>query len=96
MYVAILKSKPDTGALREEYRARHDAYWDEHMDRLRLAGPILSDDGQTRTGQILLINADDKATAEKILTSDPFVQAGLFESWTIQRFRVSVEAGRLA
>lgn len=95
MYVAILTSKPDTGVLRTETKPRHDAYWEEHLGRVRFGGPILSNDGDTRLGQVLLLDVDDRETAERIVTNDPFVQVGCFESWSIHRFRLSVEAGRL-
>lgn len=96
MYVAILTSRPQSEALRSETKPRHDAYWDKHMDCIKFAGPILSDDGETRMGQVLLLDVDDRQTAERIVTDDPFVQAGLFSSWSIQRFRISVRDGRLA
>lgn len=95
MYVAILTSKPDTGVLRTETKPRHDAYWEEHLGRVRFGGPILSDDGGTRLGQVLLLDVDDRETAERIVTNDPFVQVGCFESWSVHRFRMSVEAGCL-
>ena len=94
MYIAIFQSNPGTQKLRDENRPAHDAYWEEHIHRLRVAGPILTDDGQGRLGQMLLIDAPDKATAEKIVTEDPFVKVGLFASWSIQRYRVSVENGK--
>jgi uncharacterized protein YciI len=96
VYVAILTSKPHTDALRSETKPRHDAYWDKHLDRIKFAGPILSDDGQTRVGQVLLLDVDDRQTAERIVADDPFVQVGLFSSWSIQRFRISVRDGHLA
>lgn len=95
MYVALLIAKPNTAVLRAETKPRHDAYWDEHLGRIRYGGPMLSDDGETRIGQVLVLDVDDRATAEKIVTEDPFVQAGLFENWSIHRFRISVESGSL-
>ena len=95
MYVAILTSKPNTEVLRTETKPRHDAYWEEHLGRIRFGGPYLSDDGKTRMGQILVLDVDDRETAERIVAGDPFVQVGCFENWVIHRYRLSVEAGRL-
>ena len=95
MYIAILTSKANTGPLRTEAKPRHDAYWEEHLGRLRFAGPLLADDGETRLGQILVLDVPDRGAAERIVTNDPFVQIGLFERWSIHRFRMSVESGRL-
>ena len=94
MYIAIFTSKADTAALRSETQPRHDAYWAEYLGHVKLAGPMLSDDGGTRLGQILLLDVDDRATAERIATEDPFVKAGLFSSWSVRRVRISVESGR--
>jgi hypothetical protein len=90
-----LTSKPNTEVLRVETKSRHDAYWEEHLGCIRFGGPYLSDDGKTRLGQVLVIDVDDRATAERIVTSDAFVEVGCFESWSIHRYRLSVEAGRL-
>ena len=70
MYVAILTSKPNTEVLRAETRPRHDAYWEEHLGHIRFGGPMLSDDGKARLGQILLLDVDDRETAERIVTGD--------------------------
>lgn len=51
MYVAILTSKPNTEVLRAETKPRHDAYWEEHLGAIRYGGPILADDGKTRTSR---------------------------------------------
>ena len=59
------------------------------------ADRYLSDDGKTRMGQILVLDVDDRETAERIVTGDPFVEVGCFENWVIHRYRLSVEAGRL-
>jgi len=95
VYVVILTSKPNTEVLRAETKPRHDAYWEEHLGAIRYGGPILADDGKTRTGQILVLDVDDRETAENIVTGDPFVEVGCFERWSIHRYRISVEAGRL-
>ena len=76
MYVAILTSKANTEVLRAETKPRHDSYWEEHLGRIRFGGPILADDGKTRTGQILVLDVDDRETAERIVTGAPFVAVG--------------------
>ncbi len=62
------------------------------MPVLRLAGPMLSDDGDTRMGQVLILDVADRSEAEDIVTNDPFFVAGLFTGLVVRRFRVSVEA----
>jgi uncharacterized protein YciI len=65
------------------------------MSALKLAGPILADDGETRLGQILIIDLSDRKAAEQLVANDPFVKAGVFSEYNIRRFRVSVEAAKL-
>ncbi len=63
------------------------------MDRIRLAGPLLAEDGTTRLGQILVLDADDRKTASDLVMNDPFVAEGLFSDIRIERFRMSVKDG---
>jgi len=95
MFISILASKPDVAALRAEIKPAHDEYWSTRSDRLTLAGPLLSDDGATRLGQILILDVADKETADSIVRNDPFVKAGVFASCTTYRFNASVGGDRL-
>ena len=90
MFVSILKSRPNVAGLRAATKAAHDKYWETRSDRLKLAGPMLSDDGSTRVGQVLILDVPDKETAEQIVADDPFVASGVYESWTTYKFSISV------
>ena len=50
---------------------------------------------RTAFGQVLVLDVDERGAAEKIVTGNQFVQAGLFESRSSHRFRISVESGSL-
>ncbi len=93
MYLAILTVDPSKLALRETFRGDHDSYWGDKMARIRVAGPQLSDDGATRLGQILILDAPDRETATDLVMKDPFVVQGLFSDIQIRRFRMSVDSG---
>ncbi|MGE3148362.1 MAG: YciI family protein [Pseudorhodoplanes sp.] len=90
MFIAMLTAVPDPSGLREKTRAEHDRYWEPHLKVLRFAGATLSDDGQTRLGQVIILDVDDRKTAEAIATNDPFVKVGLFSDCVVRKFRVSV------
>ena len=94
MYVAILISKLNSSDLRTAIKPQHDEYWSTRMASLRFAGPMLSDDGSTRIGQIILLAVDDRNTAEDIVLNDPFFKAGLFADCSIRRFNLSVDNSR--
>lgn len=91
MYVAILKSRENTSELRVATKPQHDEYWASRMEKLRFAGPMLSDDGATRLGQVILLAVDNRGAAEDIVLNDPFYKAGLFSSCDIRRFNLSVD-----
>jgi len=92
MFIAIMSSKPDSLQARARLKSAHDKYWEKFMSVLRLAGPMLGDDGEARMGQVLILDVSDRSKAEDIVTNDPFFAAGLFTDLVVRRFRVSVEA----
>ncbi len=53
---------------------------------IRLAGPILADDGETRVGSVFVVEVPDRAAAEAFSAGDPFTRAGLFERVIVSRF----------
>ena len=76
----------------------HWSYMDRYADRLILRGPTLSDDGTEHTGSIHVIDLDDRATAERFATEEPYWLDGLYRHITISRTvvllrREPVEAG---
>jgi uncharacterized protein YciI len=93
MYLAVFTSLPNSTKLRDATKPAHDEYWSTRMNYIRFAGPMLSDDGATRLGQIVVLDVEDHATASDILLNDPFTLAGLFTEVSIRRFRVSVDRG---
>jgi uncharacterized protein len=85
---------PEMEALAEA----HWSYMDRYADRLILRGPTLSDDGTMHTGSIHVIDLDDRATAERFATEEPYWLDGLYRHVTISRTvvllrREPVEAG---
>ena len=93
MYLAVLTTNPERLGLREQIKGAHDDYWSSRMMRIRFAGPLLSDDGETRLGQVLLLDAADRDSAFDLVMNDPFVLNDLFSDVKIQRFRMSVKDG---
>ena len=94
MFIGIFTSKSGTSELRARTKPAHDEYWVTHMPNLNFAGPMLTDDGETRLGQIVVLDVEDRKTAEDILGNDPFVKAGLFSEYFVRRFRPSVIEGQ--
>ena len=88
LYVMICKDKIDSEELRKEVRPDHLQYL-EDFD-IKLAGPILSDDQTTMIGSMILLDCENRETAEAFASQDPYNSAGLFESVEISPFRQAI------
>lgn len=70
---------------------QHLEYLRSSRDQIRFAGPALGDDGTTKAGSIWLIDAEDRAAAEKWVAEEPFSEAGAFSSVTLTRWSSSMQ-----
>jgi len=91
--MACRSTNPERLGLREQIKSAHDDYWSSRMIQIRLAGPLLSDEGDTRLGQVLPLDVADRDSASDLVMNDPFVLGGLFGDVKIQRYRISVKDG---
>ena len=79
--------KPDSTELRMATRPAHLEYIQGFMDSVVLAGPMLTDDGETMTGSVLIMDLPDRAAAEAFAANDPYNKAGLFASVSVSRWK---------
>jgi uncharacterized protein YciI len=87
--------KPGHSQMRADMRAEHLVYLKANVHRLVAAGGLLEDDGaSTAGGGILLIEATDRADAERFANEDPYAKAGLFQSITVTRWRKAFVDGK--
>ncbi len=86
-YVLVCEDRNDSLELRLANREKHLAFIGGLGDRVSLAGPMLSDDGERMVGSVLIIEADSPEEIRQIADSDPYAQAGLFDKVTIRPFR---------
>jgi uncharacterized protein YciI len=86
-FVLYCVDKAGHGHIRTENRPAHVDYLKSNLERIVLAGPMLSDDGEAMLGSVLVIEAADRAAAEAFAAGDPYAKAGLFESVTIKAFK---------
>ena len=90
--VVTCSDKPNAGALRMEIRPRHLAYIEANKLAVRLAGPFLSDDGQSMTGSLIVLEAESLAAAQAFAAADPYALGALFASVDIRPWRCSIGA----
>ena len=86
-YVILTKDKPNSLDLRNKVRGEHLEYLEANKAKLLAAGAMIEDDGTGGYGGVLIVDTDDRATAEAFIENDPFTKAGLFESVTVSRWR---------
>ena len=90
--IMICEDRPDSLDLRMATRAAHLAFIDTVRAQVRLAGPMLSDDGEKMVGSVFIIETDDIEAARAFNARDPYTLAGLFGKVTIRPFRQVVPA----
>jgi uncharacterized protein len=70
-------------------REAHLAYVKDHLALLKMAGPLLDDNGEM-AGSMFILDAADKAAVETFNAADPYTKAGVFKTVTIQPIRITV------
>ncbi len=87
LFALLCKDKPAHLNVRMETRPAHV----EHLNRLnagkvlKMAGPFLDEEGKP-CGSLVIVEADSLEAAQALAASDPYTQAGLFESVEIKPF----------
>ncbi len=87
LFVAACTDKPDSMPLRLENRPAHLAYLNGLGAKLRAGGALLSADGQTVVGSLLILQAESGEEVEAMLARDPYALAGLFVHVDVKPWR---------
>ena len=87
LYVLFCEDKPDSQALRMATREAHLSYIATRAAMIRIAGPMLSDDGERMLGSLFIVEAEDAQAIQALHASDPYTQAGLWGNVLIRPFR---------
>ncbi len=69
-------------------RPDHLAWVQANLAPIKVAGPMLDDDGKM-AGSLFIIEAPDKAAAQAFNAQDPYTKAGLWGRVDIREFRAS-------
>jgi uncharacterized protein len=87
MYYALYcTDKPNQLETRTKVRPDHLMHLESLGSKLKAAGPFLDDAG-AMMGSLVIVEADNRAEAEKIASADPYAKAGLFASVEIRAWR---------
>lgn len=87
------RDKPDSTPLRLATRTAHLDYVRSVAAMVKIAGPIMSDDGERMIGSFFVLDVDSLKAAKDFSAADPYAKAGLFASVTTDRWRWTLENG---
>jgi len=94
LFAIRITDKPGMGATRRAVREAHIAYLERHAAMLVLAGPVMDGEGNS-IGSVRVVEAEDRADAERLCAEDPFALAGCFADIAIDPYRIVFRDGRL-
>ncbi len=86
LFALMCTDKPNSVDLRMKVRPDHLAFLEGLGSNMKAAGPFVDDEGKP-TGSLVIINADDMASAKAIAAQDPYAVAGLFASVEIKPWK---------
>ena len=77
---------PARPGLRSKHYPEHLAYLDNAQDvHIVLCGPLLADDGETRIGSLLVVEAEDMDAVEAFSNNGPFRRNGVWGQVAIRQ-----------
>ena len=79
--------KPNSTGLRSETRPAHLAYLEGWEQKIVTGGPMLSEDGQSMVGSLIILDCADIEEARNFAANDPYALAGLFDTVAIRPWR---------
>lgn len=88
LFVLMCFDKADALPRRTAARADHLAYIEERLEKVKLAGPLLTEAGDM-AGSLILYEAEDRAEVEAFAAGDPYKAADVFERVEISAFKVT-------
>jgi uncharacterized protein YciI len=90
LFVLSYIDKPGSLALRMATRPAHLAYAhrEDAPAKVKLGGPYLDETGEM-AGTMIIVEAPDRAAAQRFSENDPYVRAGLFQSIDIRPYRLT-------
>jgi uncharacterized protein len=89
LFSVFTLDNPDAVDKRKAVHAAHVAHLKSAKNygvTISVGGPLVSDDGSSAVGSLMVLEAPDRAAAEKFNHADPFHQNGVWGKVEIRRF----------
>ena len=86
------KDKSSQMNMRASTRAAHLNYVSKFGDAVFFAGPTYTDEGETVTGSVFIIELEDMTAAQEFAKGDPYRKMSLYETVEIEQVRKVIPA----
>lgn len=86
LFLVNARDKPGVSELRLANRQSHLEWAGGFSHKIAMAGPVLSDDGETMIGSTFVIAFDSLSEAQAWAAEDPYAKAGVFDRTEIIPF----------
>ena len=81
------RDRPGSMQLRDKLLEEHWSYMDRHAAGMIARGPTLTDDGETPTGSVHIVDLPDAGAARAFAFDEPGYQAGVYRDVLLRRWR---------
>ncbi|SNT62338.1 hypothetical protein SAMN05421812_11448 [Asanoa hainanensis] len=85
-FLCYHRDRPGSMPLRAELTEAHWSYMDGYAAELIARGPTLTDDGETATGSVHIVDLPDPAAARAFAFDEPNYQAGVYRDVLLRRW----------
>lgn len=79
LFAIVASDKPNSGALRTQYRDAHRDYLKSFGREIVAAGPLFNEDGVTIQGSLIVIDAPSRDAAETFVRNDPYAINDIYD-----------------
>jgi uncharacterized protein YciI len=89
LFSVFTLDNPSAADKRKAVHSAHIAHLKSAKDygvTITVGGPLVSDDGASAIGSLMVLDAPDRAAAEKFNRADPFHKNGVWDKVEIRRF----------
>lgn len=87
IFLIKAENKAGTADLRAQHIAAHVDYLNRFKDRFVGSGPMVTDDGETVNGTIMILDMPSRDALDHWLAQEPYHAAGIYGSIEIRRWR---------
>ena len=86
-FLCYHRDRVGSTVLRDELLEEHWSYMDRYASQMIARGPTLTDDGETATGSVHILDLPDPAAARAFAFDEPNYQAGVYRDVLLRRWR---------